>query len=168
MARGFKELLCDEEGNATTETVIMIPFFIIVFGAILYMGQGYEHAVDNAAKDREHAWAYVMDDCRSSDPHPGTTIRDIHDPPGGDLVSRVDGFVSGILSRLPLLEDSWPDPFFPMEAEGHRVDEDVEKPAVLGPGHARIDHRIQLMCNERRRPDVRLDDFTWEAWRMIP
>lgn len=162
--RRLRDLLRDTRGTATIETAIMIPVFILIWGAILYMAQGFEAAIDNASVDRQHAWQHAMDGCRSRAPA-GTTFRDATDPPGGDLVGEVEGIIDRAIRLLPAIGDHWPGLEL-KEVEATRRDR-VVKPFVLGEGQGEVRHRVVLMCNERRKGDGALDDLTWAAWLMF-
>jgi hypothetical protein len=140
----LRQLLRDERGNATGEAVIMLPFFIMVWGCIMWASQAYEKAIDVGAKTREHAWAHAMNACKSSVPG-GTEVRDVTDPvfgPIGDTLSVVDS----IIDTIPVIGDYWPG-FFPTENRYVRRDS-IDTPDVMGGGSKPVGHTIVLMCNE--------------------
>lgn len=157
-----KSLLRDEEGNATAEAVIMIPFFILVWGCIIWASQAYERTLDVGAKTREHAWAHAMDACKSRVP-PDTEVRDVTDPvfgPIGDTLSVVDS----IIETIPVVGDAWPG-FFPTENQYVRRSR-VETPEVMGGGDKEVGHTIVLMCNEDLETPG-LDDASSSSWGVF-
>jgi len=160
--RSLRELLRDTAGHATAEAVIMIPFFVIVWGCILYVAQGYERAIDVGADTREHAWAHVMDECDRPAPG-GTEVTDATNPPLGPLGDLL-GMIDEIIGHIPFFEDYWPG-FIVEERQFVRRDR-VDKPSVIGGGEARIGHTIVLMCNEEPRGS-HLSDMADEAWLIF-
>ncbi len=140
-------LLEDTRGNATAEAVILIPFFILVWGFIIWGSHAYERTLDEGALARGHAWANVMDACPNNFPA-GTRVTDATDPPFGpvgDVLSAIDS----LISALPLFGDYWPG-FFPDERMYHRQ-ADIPTPQVIGGDTRRMEYDIVLMCNERDR-----------------
>lgn len=160
--RGLRALLRDERGHATAEAAIMIPFFILVWGCIIYMSQGYERAIDVGAETRAHAWAHVMDDCERRVPA-GTDVSDATNPPLGPFGDLFD-MIDEVIDWLPLVGDHWPG-FIVEEREFGRRST-VDKPTVIGGGQARVQHRMVLMCNEEPR-DVTLTDLADHAWGIF-
>ncbi len=160
--RGLRRLLRDEEGHATAEAVIMLPFFILVWGCIIFVSQGYERAIDVGAKTREHAWAHVMDDCDRA-VGSGTEVSDATNPPLGPLGDLFD-MIDEILEFLPLVGDIWPG--FVNEERQFVRRSSVDKPTVLGGGSQRVGHTIILMCNEEGS-DATLDELAGHAWEVI-
>ena len=61
--RTFRELLRDVRGSATSEAVIMLPFFVIVWGCVIFVSHKYERAVEVQAISRQCAWRYAKDNC---------------------------------------------------------------------------------------------------------
>lgn len=160
--RGLRDLVRDEEGHATGEAVIMLPFFILVWGCIIFVSQGYERAIDVGQKTREHAWAHVMDDC-GRPVGSGTEVSDATNPPlgpFGDLFEMVDE----IIEYLPLVGEYWPG--FVIEERQFVRRSAVDKPTVIGGGRQRVGHTIVLMCNEEPT-DVTLTELADYAWGIF-
>ncbi len=162
-ASSLRALLRDERGSATTETVIMIPVFILIFGGLLYLGHGYQQAIDTAQLDRQAAWDHAMDGCAGGVPA-GTTLSDATDPPGGSALASIDSLLSSITDAFPPLHGVWPG-LFPRENRTERKSQ-FDRPTVLGGARVEVHHSIVLMCNEQRRRDA-IDDMTWAAWGIF-
>jgi len=162
MGRGLRELLRGEEGHATGEAVIMIPFFILVWGCIIFVSQGYERAIDVGAETRRDAWAHAMDDCRGP-VGSGTEVSDATNPPLGPFGDLFDMIVE-IISFLPLVGDVWPG-FINEERQYVRRDA-VEKPTVVGGGNQKVGHTLVLMCNEETS-DTSLEELAEHAWGVF-
>lgn len=64
-------ILRDERGTASTETVMMMPAFIIIWGSVFFVFQGARKIVEMNVRIREDAWTRAYGSC-SSDPS-GTT-----------------------------------------------------------------------------------------------
>jgi hypothetical protein len=162
MKRPARSVWRDERGHATAEAVIMLPFFILVWGCIIFMSQGYERAIDVGAKTREHAWAHAMDHCEGG-VGAGTEVYDATEPalgPFGDLFDMIDE----IIAVLPLVGEIWPGFINEERKFGRRSS--VEKPTVLGAGSQRIAHTIVLMCNEEPQ-DTTLAELADHAWGIF-
>jgi len=160
--RGLGALLRDQRGHATAEAVIMLPFFILIFGGLIFVSKGFETSIDERAITRQHAWAHVMDDCRSRVPS-DTEVSDATNPvfgPVGDLFAIIDE----IIALIPFFSDYWPGWINEERKFTRRAS--VDKPAVLGGGSAQVGHWIILMCNERPN-DVDTDELATRAWDFL-
>jgi hypothetical protein len=158
-ARTDESLLRDTRGNATAEAVILIPFFILVWGFIIWGSHAYERTLDEGAIARGHAWQHVMSSCSGSVPA-GTRVRDVTDPPFGP-VGEALRLIDTLIDALPLFGDYWPG-FFPDENEYHRH-ADIRTPQVIGGDTRRMEYDIVLMCNE----DEETPDFEAIAWELF-
>ena len=69
----IRRLLADEEGAATTETVIMIPMFVIVWGCIVYVTQVFQATIEMRSRIRRDTWAYAYNSCEDM-PDTGTNL----------------------------------------------------------------------------------------------
>ena len=140
----------------------MMPVFIIVFGAIIFMGQGFERALDVGSRNRQAAWSHVMNECRGGVAAP-VSVSDATDPPFGPL-GELFALVDAVFTTIPIYSEYWPG-LIPEERR-FTTASSVDKPAVLGRGQARIHHDIVLMCNERYI-DADLRTMSSEAWRIF-
>lgn len=157
--RWWRRLLDDEEGTATTETVIMIPMFVIVWGCIVYVTNVFQGTIEMRARIRRDTWAYAYTSCEDR-PETGTDLDIsrgiIPDPTGGAAESSATGgastgssggvgdlvgMVDNILSFIPGLNFE--------SLEGHRNNFTVDRPAVIGGGSMTMGANLVILCNEQ-------------------
>ncbi len=133
--RGFvRRLLADTRGTATTETVIMIPMFAIVWGCIFYVFVFFQRTIAMRSMTRGHTWAYAYVGCSGTGP--GTTLN----REGGGIIpggssgdSGVDSIVAGLFGL----------------STGHGSrSSSVTRPRVLGDGSIAIRDELYVMCND--------------------
>ena len=149
--RGLISLLYDVAGHATTETVIMVPVLIAIWGGIWYTHQRYRKAINMAQYTRAHIWEHAFASCEGS-------------PPGRTRISTGgysgDGFISGATDLL----FSGVIPGFNIDEVEARRDTQLDRPAVLGEGTVRMEHNLVLMCNETPQGER---SFARDAWAMF-
>ncbi|MEM9192876.1 MAG: hypothetical protein AAGF12_27120, partial [Myxococcota bacterium] len=157
--RGLRRFVRDEEGHATTEAVIMIPFFVLIWTFLIYFGGGYAEKIDMSATARGQAWAHVMDNCRTNVPN-DLTRRD----PGSTYsqVNEVLEIIGEIISLIPLVGDYWPNPPMPVDYE-FSARRAIQRPQLIGGQTGEATYSIVLMCNERPR-NIDLEEMAWKAW----
>jgi hypothetical protein len=127
-------LLADTRGTATTETVIMIPMFAIVWGCIFFVFTFFQRTITMRSLTRAHTWAYSYVGCSGSGP--GTTL----ETQGAGLLSgggAGDGDVDSIISSLYALRTG----------HGQRR-ATVARPRVIGGGSLNISDGLWVMCND--------------------
>jgi hypothetical protein len=135
--KGFvRRLLADTRGTATTETVIMIPMFAIVWGCIFYVFTFFQRTITMRSLTRGHTWAYSYIGCTGS--APGTTL----DRQGGSIIpggssSSGDSGVDSIISGL----------FGLSTGHGSRSSS-VARPQILSGGSLPIRDELFVMCND--------------------
>jgi len=151
--RGWLGLLRDVAGNATTETVIMIPVFIAIWGGIWYTHQRHRKAVNMAQYTRAHTWEHAFDGCDGDTP--GTNTRIAEGRFSGE------GAISGIVDLL-FGEGLIPGFAFD-EVEGRRT-ASLQRPAVLGEGSVSMGDNLVMLCNEQTQEH---GGFARTAWRMF-
>lgn len=135
--------LRDVAGHATTETVIMIPVFVAIWGGIWYTHGRYRKAVNMAQFTRAHVWAHAYSGCDGAPPSGRTRIGER----GEDHSGSIDGITS-------LLFGSGIIPGFQFdEVEGTR-DTSIERPSVLGEGSVNMGYNLVVLCNEQTSEDV--------------
>jgi hypothetical protein len=162
-------LLADERGAATTETVIMIPMYVIVWGCIVYVTQHFQNTIELRARVRRDAWAYAYGACQ--DP-PGTntsiaTSRGLEPDPTGETgdpegsargaagsLGGAFGAIDTIISYIPGLNFQ--------TVVGSRSDFRTRRPAVIGGGELTVSASLTLLCNERPQSAL---SFIWSAVR---
>jgi hypothetical protein len=73
-----------KRGAALVEAVVVIPFFIIIFASILFVGNLYKEKMRVMRLTKESAWAYAMENCgNAGDGMTTTGIPRSEDAPGG-------------------------------------------------------------------------------------
>ena len=151
--RGFLALLRDVAGNATTETVIMIPVFVAIWGGIWYTHQRYRKAINMTQYTRAHTWQHAYSGCDGSPPSTNTRIN-----PGG---YSGDGMIAG---AVDLLFGSGIIPGFNFdEIEGRRQTQ-LARPTVLGEGTVSMEQNLVVLCNEQTQGER---GFARTAWSMF-
>lgn len=150
--RGCISLLRDIVGHATTETVIMIPLLVAIWGGIWYTHGRYRKAINMAQFTRAHIWQHAFASCEGS-------------PPGSTRISTGgfsgDGFIGGVTE---LIVGSGIIPGFQFQEVEARRDTSIERPAVLGEGTVRMGHTMVLMCNETVQGER---SFARDAWGVF-
>lgn len=147
--RGVIAWLKSKVGHATTETVIMIPVFVAIWGGIWYTHGRYRKAINMAQFSRSHVWAHSFEGCEGS-PGSGTSI--------SDRADNRDGFVDGAVG---FLVGSGILPGFQFDEIEGRRNTSIERPAVLGEGTVSMGHNLVVLCNERTQGDTGLFDAAW-------
>lgn len=136
--RGFvRRLLADTRGTATTETVIMIPMFAIVWGCIFYVFTFFQRTIAMRALTRGHTWAYSYIGCSGS--ATGTTLS----REGGSVIPSTTGSSSGDSGV-----DSIVSGLFGLSTGHGRRSSQVSRPRVLGQGTIDIRDELYVMCND--------------------
>ncbi len=161
--RTWRALLRDERGSVMTEAVIMLPFFILVWGCIIYVSQLYEKGIETQAVARECAWRHAKDNCEgetrcsiasaldvSSDygPTDDGSISDAEGSGGPGFLG--DGFLTNILFGSDITATA---------------QDTTPKPEVIGGGDAQLTGKMGLACNEKPRGD--LGDVISSAWGAL-
>ena len=150
--RGFISLLRDIAGNATTETVIMIPVFVGIWGGIWYTHQRYRKAINMTQYTRAHTWAHAFNACNGG--AGGSTNISTGGYSG-------DGAISG---AVDLLFGSGLIPGFNFDEIEGRRNTSLSRPAVLGEGTVSMEHNLVVLCNEEIQGER---GFARTAWRMF-
>lgn len=151
----WRRILTDEGGTATTETVIMIPMYVIVWGCIVYVTNHFQNTIELRARIRRDTWAYAYTACEDR-PGTGTTL-DLSRglvpdasgstdggegaASGGGSVAMIGGVVDNILSYIPGLNFQ--------TLRGHRADFRTPRPAVIGGGTLAVSADLTMLCNEK-------------------
>lgn len=151
--RTFLSILRDIAGNATTETVIMIPVFVGIWGGIWYTHQRYRKAINMTQYTRAHTWQHAYNACDGSPPSGNTTINT-----GG---YSGDGAISGVVD---LLFGSGIIPGFNFDEIEGRRETSLERPSVLGEGTVTMQQNLVMLCNEEVQGER---GFARTAWRMF-
>jgi len=159
-----KSMLWDTRGAAYTETLIVLPVFIVVAGCLFFAHQTYQSSIATAATNRSNAWGYVMDGCQGGGPA-GSETRETHEGLGVAAIGRVLGMFDRIRAVFPSsVRRLFPKLSF-SEKELTMFDS-IAAPTAAGGGEITISQNITLMCNEERGPNNMLESFGAAAWLM--
>lgn len=143
----------NDEGTASIEAVIMLPFFIIVWGLLLFAVDVYKHKIDAGIQARDCGWSYAQSGCETVPPScqeaPGDPVA-VSDVAGsGELASSVDDVPVSIPVIGDLLNGLVDTIFGEMKRAQHV--NDVQRPQVLGASTVHTRGAFAIMCNERPR-----------------
>lgn len=150
--RGLFGWLRSTLGHATTETVIMIPVFVAIWGGIWYTHGRYRKAINMAQFNRAHSWQHAFNACEGS-PGSGTSITDHAD--------NRDGFID---NATGLLFGSGIIPGFQFEEIEGRRQTSIERPTVLGEGTVTMGHNLVMLCNEKTQGDQGWFQTAWDMF----
>ncbi|GAB4201900.1 MAG: hypothetical protein OHK0013_14470 [Sandaracinaceae bacterium] len=141
-------LLRDERGTAGTETVIMTPAFLIIWGSIVYVFSLGRSIVEMNVRIREGAWQRAYDGCRTT---PDSPTRISESSSGSSSTSDVPPlFASMILDTI----------FTEFRASRNGS---VDQPPVLGGESQSYRGDMIWMCNEDPE-DYDVANFIARAW----
>jgi hypothetical protein len=158
--RTLRDLLRCIRGSATTEAVIMLPFFAIVWGCIIYCSHRYERATEVQAVARGCAWRHAKDNCDTDTRcsiSPGADVSDTTEIQG-DIASAQSsaGDWGAIGSVIDLLSG---------QDITATYNGSVQKPEVIGGGTANLVGQMALTCNIA--PSGDLGDIISGAWNQL-
>lgn len=113
-----------------TETVIMLPVFILVWTGIIFVYQGYDRRIQVMQQTRAEAWSFAMNQCQ-----------------GGSFSTSNYAVVSGISGLIATLGTPYrPDPVMEFTASRQTS---IDSPEALGGETVQLSHRMNLMCDEK-------------------
>jgi len=135
----IRRLLADTRGTATTETVIMIPMFAIVWGCIFYVFTFFQSTITMRSLTRGHTWSYAYLGCNGSGP--GTNLG----TSGATAIQRssAPAIVEEIIAAI--LEMRW--------GHGSRTTS-TARPRVIGGGSITMSDELWVMCNRVPRGNL--------------
>lgn len=148
----WRRFLADTRGTATTETVIMIPVFAIVWGCIHYVTVHFAATHEMRSRLRRDTWAFAYTACQDAPSTPTDltnrsrgllpndpegTAGTVEGGSGGGALAGIDD----ILSYIPGLNFE--------TLVGTRSDFHTPRPAILGGGQMDLAADITILCNER-------------------
>jgi hypothetical protein len=146
----WRKLLADEGGAATTETVIMIPMYAIVWGCIVYVTVHFQNTIEMRMRIRRDTWAYAYTACQDEpdtgtnlDPSSGIWPDDSGTTDGGSSASGSGALagIDNILSYVPGLTFT--------TIRGNRADFHTPRPDVIGGGQLTLAADLTILCNEQ-------------------
>lgn len=143
----------DQQGTASIEALIMLPFFIMVWGLLLFTVDVYKHKIDAGIRARDCGWTFAQTGCEtvpaSCQEEPGDPISTEDSVGSGELASSVDDLPIDI----PIIGDvlnGVVDTIFG-ELRRARHESTVQRPQVLGSTTVHTRGAFAIMCNERPR-----------------
>lgn len=155
----------NERGVAMTETIVMLPAFLIIWGSVLFIHKRYESYVNAAAVARECAWRRATDACPDEDDandnldeicklEEGT---DISDPwNGNDPTADAQSSVSFMDSLSAIIGG---------KGLVARRETKITRPGVLGGEDETYKPGVALSCNEKASGDIfgNVADSAWDG-----
>jgi hypothetical protein len=161
--RSWRELLRDEGGSVITEATIMLPFFILVWGCIMYVSQLYEKGIETQAVARECAWRHAKDNCEGETRCSIEEGLDVTRDYGSGDGSAIDGAEGS--SGVGFLGSGFlTDILFGKDITA-TAEDTTPKPELIGGGDAQIRGRMGLACNEKPRGS--LGEVISAAWGSL-
>jgi hypothetical protein len=154
----WRRLLSDERGTATTETVIMIPMYAIVWGCIVYVTQFFQETHEMRARLRRDTWAYGYTGCTDAPstltniPEPTRGI--IPDTTGGAFEGSASGGgstgesggIGGLFNAVDNIISYIPGLNFQTITPNRTTS--LDRPNVIGGGRMNMAADLTLLCNE--------------------
>jgi len=127
-----------QRGAAYAETVVMLPFFAMVWAGMIYMHKAYSTKVYTMAETRSCVWTYATNGCQRVPP--GCSITRGEAPPGGARPGALDRLQSVLGTIGNILQITNP-------VASTRVTRNVSKPRLLGGGSISVLAGQEMMCN---------------------
>ena len=146
---GFvRRLFEDTAGTATTETVIMIPMFAIVWGSIFFVFTFFQRTIEMRSITRRDTWMYAYTACQTTPTFSGAnagtpaTLSCSQDSNfGGDESTSGAGSLVTTLMRFI--------PGFTVKMTTGSSTRTVTRPTVLGGGNMDLRDRLWILRNEQ-------------------
>lgn len=143
----LERLRRDETGAAMVEAVVMLPFFLLLFGLVLYVYREHEGRISASADARNCAWTYSANNCEGPLPPGCRTAGSIRSEEiqAADVADGSDSIL-GALSGIPFV-GMVIDAVF---GTSHRFAgaRTFERPKVMGGGERTVSRNYTMMCNE--------------------
>ncbi len=157
MKKILSEIKVRQEGGAYTETVIMIPFFIIVWASIYLVASRHLAHVENLVHSRGCAWSYAINAC-SKDKLPDEKCNTLSYGEGDSLDTNNEGLdsegaekKSGIVDFLKTWFTKIFDTVFGNFATVQEKRSFSRPSIIFGGGQGSVDDSHFLLCNEKNR-----------------
>jgi hypothetical protein len=137
-----------ERGAAMVEAVVAIPFFVIIFASILFVGQTYGEKLRVMRTSKEKVWTYAMANCGERGDSGGGIAGDTTGVLRGSESNGQNGGVdlsqAGQAQGAPHSDVLRKD----VGSATITVDSTVTAPGVLGGLRAKQSSYRKVMCNE--------------------
>jgi hypothetical protein len=139
-----------QRGAAMVEAVVAIPFFLMMFAGILYIGKLYETKMRVMRLTKESAWNYAMCNCNDKGDAISSTCRAAEGASagsGGDESGRPEGYDPGEIAKAgkgpggQLASKKFGSSFAQMETT-------ITSDGILGNYTKNVSSRTKVMCNE--------------------
>ena len=149
----LRRFFADEEGTASIVAAIMIPFFIIVWGLLLFAVDVYKHKIAAGLQARDCGWSFAQTGCETLPPQCAEEPGDPVAVDGGEGTGDLESSMDELPLDIPIIGDVLNgviDTLFG-ELRVARHTEDVQRPQVLGATTVHTRGAFAIMCNERPR-----------------
>ena len=139
-----------ERGAALTEAVVAIPFFLVMFSGILYVGKLYETKLSTMRLTKEAAWNYAMCNCGDSGDSMSTRCQPSDGPSagsGGTESGSPDGYDPSGVSKV----GAGPGGEIASKSFGSSqasMEQSITADGFLGNYTKKMSSRTKVMCNE--------------------
>ena len=140
----------DERGAALTEAVVVIPFFLIIFAGILFVGKMYETKLRVMRFAKESAWNYAMCNCGEVGDEPSSkcqTPEGTSSSSGGAEGASPSGYDPSAISKV----GSGPSGGVANKSVGSSqasMEASVTADGMIGGYTKTMSSRTRVMCNE--------------------
>ncbi len=129
-----------QRGSAYAETVVMLPFFVIVWSCIIYVHNAYAEKMRLMAQNRNCVMAYAFNACQSAPPGCNVT----RGASGAEGPAEAGGFLGGLGSFGNGLMTA-----ITGASTSSRMTSSVTRPRVLGSGSTSVLAGNSMQCNTR-------------------
>jgi hypothetical protein len=139
-----------ERGAAMVEAVVAIPFFLLMFAGILFVGNLYQTKMTVMRQAKESAWNYAMCNCGESGDGMSTKCQPADGPAagsGGSDTASPTGYDPGSISKV----GSGPSGELASKSFGSSkasMEQSVTADGFLGGFSKKMSSQTKVMCNE--------------------
>jgi len=136
-----------QRGAAYTETIIMLPFFFVIFGLLLFVARAYVGKSNLDSQARTCMWRHVMGGC--GEPIAGCNIVDnpilVGEVPANaaSTLSTVSNQLAGVSINVDEAFGDWFSEFFDVSDRGS-----FARPTIIGGGRQNFSVKVSNSCNE--------------------
>jgi hypothetical protein len=140
----------DQTGSASVEAVVVLPFFILIFGGVFLMQGLIANQQLALVTARRCAWEYSNNGCTDkppecAEPDSADGVDEDNDQVRG-VVNKIKGVESTAGKSIPVLGSTIEELFGRAFTASAR--REVPKPPLFGSGKSIITGNYYLMCNE--------------------
>ncbi|GAC1367396.1 MAG: hypothetical protein NVSMB47_18470 [Polyangiales bacterium] len=148
--RALRRSRVSERGAALTEAVVAIPFFLIMFAGIMFVGTMYETKLRVMRLAKESAWDYAMCNCGEAGDEPSSKCRTPEGTSassGGSESGSPSGYDPSAISKV----GSGPSGGVASKSFGSSqasMEASITADGFLGGYTKKMSSRTKVMCNE--------------------